>query len=216
MVRVDIELIDESCRTAFETADLSCAIAEVPLSQLFIVFDLVLATNSECFGVRLQVNPFFDPRRPNVQSLETVGPLTMLDVSDKAIETIQNFCSYGIIGGNCQHFAISLLRNLGVSEEQSDGLFTEDERMAEVAGRTVLGGYALGGAAKGASSMLAGGAVGVVAGHVFLGISLAGLGYGLIRKGYEYTCEQHRRSAESAGVDQNKDIPEDEDRQERD
>lgn len=211
MVRVDIDLMDDSCRAAFEAADATCAIAEVPLFQLFIVFDLVLASDSQCFGLRLQVNPFFDPRRDNVQSLGVVGPLRLLDVTEKAIETIHNFCSYGIIGGNCQHFAVSLLRSLGISEEQSDALFTEDQRMAEVASRTVLGGYALGGAAKGAAAMLGGGAVGVVAGHVLLGMSLASLGYGVITKGYEYTCEHHRRPAETTSAERNGESPNDED-----
>lgn len=215
LVRVDIDIMDDSCRAAFESADATCAIAEVPLFQLFIVFDLVLANDSSCFGIRLQVNPFFDPKRDNVQSLGVVGPLTLLDVTEKAIETIHDFDSYGIIGGNCQHFAVSLLRSLDIPEEQSEALLTEDQRMAEVASRTVLGGYALGGAAKGAAALLGGGAVGVVAGHVLLGMSLASLGYGVITKGYEYTCEHHRRPSDTTSVEEVGETPDDKDRETR-
>jgi len=161
----------------------------VASKNLFLIFDLITPGESRNFALRLKVSSLFDPNRENVQHLGTFENLRLHDISERAIQVISTFDSYGMIGGNCQHFALEFVSTLGIED---DTLMPEDERAAKVTGRFVRAGYIAGGAVKGTMAVGAGGCLGLLAGHVVVGAAIACAGYAVVDKGYQYACECHR------------------------
>eukprot|EP00928_Gymnodinium_smaydae_P039244 TRINITY_DN26847_c0_g3_i1.p1 TRINITY_DN26847_c0_g3~~TRINITY_DN26847_c0_g3_i1.p1 ORF type:complete len:303 (-),score=41.58 TRINITY_DN26847_c0_g3_i1:130-927(-) len=193
-IRVDTDLLDDGCRQK----DPDSAITHVRSSSFYVMFDLVTDDSTKTFGLRMKVHPGLDPTRSNVEEFGSVDSLTLSAIADRAVEVMGTFEHYGMIGGNCQHFAADLLQKLG-SKKKVVGL-TEDAQAAQITRHVVRAAYVTGGAVKAGVTFVAGGALGAMAGHLLMGTFLAGLGSKAISDGYDRICKKHRReSAALAG-----------------
>lgn len=193
-VRVDSDLLHEKLQLA--SPDL--AVHEVSSANLFLIFDLVIGSETDDFSIRLKVDPSFDSGWGNVQSLGCFGALGLNEIAERAITAIGTFDSYSMIGGNCQHFAIEFLGNLGIRDSS---LVPEDQQAAQVTRQIVRVSYMVGGVAKAGAAVVAGGTVGVVVGHVALGVAIAGMGYAAVGQGYDRLCERHRKRSLPVGME---------------
>ncbi|CAE8632492.1 unnamed protein product [Polarella glacialis] len=105
----------------------TCFNAEVPSSQFFLVYELLL-DQRELF-LMLSVKPDFEPERQNVQALGKIGPVTFLQIKTHALAVVGCYRSYSLIGCNCQHFASDLALSLGAPTR----IHPDDEAMAQAA-----------------------------------------------------------------------------------
>mmetsp|Transcript_13512 Transcript_13512/g.30231 ORF Transcript_13512/g.30231 Transcript_13512/m.30231 type:complete len:284 (-) Transcript_13512:56-907(-) len=99
---------------------------EVAPANLYLMFDLVLAKNSNMFTVRMRVHPGFDELHQSVSKAPGGLLMHIDDVVEHAYAAIQTFRSYGKVGGNCQHFAKEFLRRLRCKMKD---VYTDDEKI---------------------------------------------------------------------------------------
>mmetsp|Transcript_9200 Transcript_9200/g.21832 ORF Transcript_9200/g.21832 Transcript_9200/m.21832 type:complete len:316 (+) Transcript_9200:40-987(+) len=192
--RVDGELLRGGA------SDASSAIINVPSNCLYLVFELLVANRDCDFFLRLSAFPSFDARRGNVLDLGPYGPVRLEQLAERAIGVIGRYRAYGLIGCNCQHYALELCRELGV---KTPATRTDDRRAEEAAARGFQA-YSLGvGIAKGVSAALGAAATGIgcagaagallLSAHVAAGCAVGFLGGVALEGGYEWLCRQHRQ-----------------------
>lgn len=193
------------------------ALDEVPRGSLFLVYELLVDSRSKAFFLRFCVHPTFDVARSNVQELGCFGPLRLEDVAGRAIGVIRRYRQYGVIGCNCQHFAVDFLKELDVEASvRTDDLRAEQaaERgvkafsMAHGAFRglsAVVGGYSQASAATSAAGAAAGaggaGAV-VMSAHILAGVAVGYAASAALGKGYLWVCKRHRRVDSGTSADE--------------
>merc|ERR1712060_85640 len=66
--------------------------------------------------------------RGNLHDLGLVGPFSLAQIASFSAEVTWCFNEYGLIGANCQHFALEFLRSLGVDEQRLVAFKPDDER----------------------------------------------------------------------------------------
>lgn len=99
-------VVDDFAHSATE-----CYNAEVPSTQFFLVYELLVDEGD--LYLMLSVKPDFFPDRPHVQSLGTLGPTSFLSFETRALAVVACYRSYSFIGCNCQHFATDFAQSLG-------------------------------------------------------------------------------------------------------
>lgn len=188
--RVDSDLLRKASDSQAASAVQEEPVRDVPLDQLFVVFELLVAPNS--FYLRVSIHPSFDLSRKNVEDHGITPLLPLKEVADNAQQVVRRFSSYGIFGANCQHFAAEFLKKLNVSEDRL--LVTEDQRAARAAAKGVgavgvagagAAGYTAVGAGVGMTAVLGGAGLLVLAG----GAAMLG-----VHKGYDRLYREHRKS----------------------
>lgn len=108
-----------------------CFNAEVPSSQLFLVYEMLL-DDKDPF-LMLSVKPDFNTGRKNVWSLGLSKRLNLMDLLARAREVAGHYRCYSLIGANCQHFAADLASSLGATR-----ICPDDETVALAATDTAL------------------------------------------------------------------------------
>lgn len=88
-----------------------CFNAEVPSSQLFLVYEMLLDDRDPF--LMLSVKPDFNTGRKNVWSLGLSQRLNLMDLLARAREVAGHYRCYSLIGANCQHFAADFATSLG-------------------------------------------------------------------------------------------------------
>jgi len=109
-----------------------CFSEEVPSSQLFLVYELLL-DHAEPF-LMLSVKPDFQLDRRSVFSLGVSERMTLLDLQNHALQAFGRFRCYSFIGANCQHFAADMASGLGARTR----INPDDETIALAATDTAL------------------------------------------------------------------------------
>lgn len=166
---------------------------EIPSSQLYIMFELVVAPDGDFFPM-VGVMPNFDAARPGTKYLGKIQRVRLVDISNKAKAVVSKYAKYGLIGCNCQHFVEELSASLGVN-----AIVPEDEsafiNAAGVAGAAMVGW----GCGVTVAGMTVVGTAGMVAGAVALPVVGAAAGVqaeGGGRRFFERIEQAHRRSGD--------------------
>mmetsp|Transcript_68919 Transcript_68919/g.213787 ORF Transcript_68919/g.213787 Transcript_68919/m.213787 type:complete len:316 (+) Transcript_68919:100-1047(+) len=199
LARVDTDLL-RKCAPAADQAS-----KEVPVSSLFVVLELVVPpAESRDFYLQFCVYPEFDTERDGAQYIGNFGPLGLAGVAEKAIQVICHYRSYGIIGCNCQHFAVDLLQKLGL---EAGSCVPDDQRAEEAAAWGVRAYSISAGIAKGVGGCAAVAATGaasagaaVLSAHLVIGCAVGYVGGTAIHRGYKWLCQQHRREDAAGSV----------------
>ncbi|CAE6924020.1 unnamed protein product [Symbiodinium natans] len=194
-------------------------VVQLPVSQTYVVIELLVAEwPCEEFFPYLSVFPSFDPVKENVADFGAAGPCTLEHIAEQAMEVMKSYRMYGLVGCNCQHFAVDVLKRLpGIKDAPSP----DDQRLAEVIERSARAISITNGVLKGlfcaktastlgsslATGGLAGGAAGTMAlgigaavltGHILCGCAVGAAASTGVRKTYEWVSNRHRRAEEGA------------------
>ncbi|CAE7662057.1 Slc25a35 [Symbiodinium pilosum] len=110
----------------------SCFSMEVPASQVFLVYELLL-DRAEPF-LMLSVKPDFQTDRKNVLRLGLSQRLNLLEIQAHALQAFGRYKCYSFIGANCQHFATDFAKGLGALTR----INPDDETIALAATDTAL------------------------------------------------------------------------------
>mmetsp|Transcript_59228 Transcript_59228/g.158638 ORF Transcript_59228/g.158638 Transcript_59228/m.158638 type:complete len:316 (-) Transcript_59228:67-1014(-) len=182
------------------TAGSTAAITSVPPECLYLVFELLVTGSKRDFFLRLSVFPDFKEHRSNVHDLGFCGPLGLHEISERAISVISRYRAYGLIGCNCQHYALDLFHELDID---TPAKITDDQRVEEAAARGIQTYSVVVGIAKGVSASVGVATTGIgcvgVAGvlllsaHVAAGCAVGFAGGVFLQAGYQWVCRQHRR-----------------------
>lgn len=100
-----------------------CFNTEVPSSQFFIVYELLVAGD---LFISLSVKPDFQATDDCISALGIVGPACFEELQQHALGVIQRYRCYNLVGCNCQHFASDLALSLGAPKQ----LLPDDEATA--------------------------------------------------------------------------------------
>eukprot|EP00413_Alexandrium_margalefii_P033232 CAMPEP_0204572552 /NCGR_PEP_ID=MMETSP0661-20131031/39529_1 /ASSEMBLY_ACC=CAM_ASM_000606 /TAXON_ID=109239 /ORGANISM="Alexandrium margalefi, Strain AMGDE01CS-322" /LENGTH=334 /DNA_ID=CAMNT_0051580915 /DNA_START=46 /DNA_END=1050 /DNA_ORIENTATION=- len=173
------------------------AICAVPSNCFYLVWELLVASHHRDFFLRLSVYPDFDAQRDNVLDLGFCGPLALREISERAIGVISHYRAYGLIGCNCQHYALDLFHDLGVKAPPA----VPDDQWAEEAAARGFQAYSLGmGIAKGVGASVGVATTGVgaagallLSAHVAAGVAVGFAGGVAMQSGYQWLCRLHRR-----------------------
>jgi hypothetical protein len=138
-----------------------CCSLEVPSSQLFLVFELLVDGHDPY--LTLSVKPDFAPDASQVQKLGMVGPMDSAEVMRRATAVVRRYRGYSLVGCNCQHFVSDFATRLGSRTR----IPTEDEVLVEGASDSAATvGLTLATIAATVSAANSGGSTSVAAAHV--------------------------------------------------
>ncbi|CAE7441020.1 unnamed protein product [Symbiodinium sp. CCMP2456] len=194
-------------------------VVQIPVNQAYVVIELLVAEwPCEEFFPYLSIFPGFDESKENVANFGTAGPCKLEYITEQAMEVMRSYRMYGLVGCNCQHFAVDVLKRLpGIKDAPSP----DDQRLAEVIEKSaqaisitngVLKGLfcaktastlgsslATGGVAGGAAGTMAlGVGVAVLTGHILCGCAVGAAASTGVRRGYEWVSNRHRRAEQAA------------------
>jgi len=194
-------------------------VVQIPVNQAYVVIELLVAEwPCEEFFPYLSIFPGFDESKENVANFGTAGPCKLEYITEQAMEVMSSYRMYGLVGCNCQHFAVDVLKRLpGIKDAPSP----DDQRLAEVIEKSaqaisitngVLKGLvcaktastlgsslATGGVAGGAAGTMAlGVGVAVLTGHILCGCAVGAAASTGVRRGYEWVSSRHRRAEQQA------------------
>jgi len=200
---VDIEILRSRSKAASGSGEgnedeLDSQIQHFPSNELSIVFELLVPLKGDKFFLEVSVHRSFNPEKKNVRDFGSLNPIELSEIAEHAIRVINSYRAYGMIGCNCQHFALDFLAELGVDI----GVQAPDDKRAVSALESVVKFVSVGnGIAKGACLLGTGGALGLT-GHVALGVAVGCAGSLMIRKGYKYVCTKHRKPHADENVEE--------------
>lgn len=193
-VRVDSDLLRAGAR------ETSLAICNVPSNCMHVVLELLVASPARDFFLRLSVFPDFEARRGNVHDLGFCRPLCLQEISERAISVISQYRAYGLVGCNCQHYALDLLHELGI---ETPAKMPDDQRVEEAAARGFQTYSVAVGVAKGVSASVGVATTGIscvgaagallLSAHVAAGCAVGFAGGVVLQAGYQWVCRQHRK-----------------------
>ncbi|CAE7194529.1 unnamed protein product [Symbiodinium sp. CCMP2592] len=194
-------------------------VVQIPVDQAYVVIELLVAEwPCEEFFPYLSIFPGFDESKENVANFGTAGPCRLEYITEQAMEVMSSYRMYGLVGCNCQHFAVDVLKRLpGIKDAPSP----DDQRLAEVIEKSaqaisitngVLKGLvcaktastlgsslATGGVAGGAAGTMAlGVGVAVLTGHILCGCAVGAAASTGVRRGYEWLSNRHRQAEQQA------------------
>ncbi|CAE7198613.1 unnamed protein product [Symbiodinium sp. KB8] len=156
-------------------------VVHIPVNQAYVVIELLVAEwPCEEFFPYLSIFPGFDESKENVANFGTAGPCKLEYITEQAMEVMRSYRMYGLVGCNCQHFAVDVLKRLpGIKDAPSP----DDQRLAEVIEKSAQAISITNGVLKGlfcaktastlGSSLATGGVAGGAAGTMALGVGVA-------------------------------------------